>query len=122
MKTIALLAIFVITTVGLNADMQTTDTTVVHEKNVMNMDTKFAKDTAVTPADHELNKNIRSEITGWFSNDYNDIVIATNNGVVTITGFVPSQEAFDKLTTEVKEVKGVKEVHNNVQVRTAVDH
>lgn len=118
MNKLLLLSAFVLTTVGLHGvDVKSTDVPV--KDMFMKSDAKFAHDTAVTPADHDVNKAIRAEITGWLTNDYDEIVLATDNGVVVITGFVPNQASFDKLTTKVKEVKGVKEVKNNAQVRVA---
>lgn len=47
-----------------------------------------------------------------------DINVDTNNGVVTLTGAAPSQAAIDRATTIAKTVDGVKDVQNQLTVKT----
>lgn len=47
-----------------------------------------------------------------------DINVDTVNGVVTLTGAAPSQAAIDRATTIAKSVDGVKDVQNQLTVKT----
>lgn len=46
-----------------------------------------------------------------------DVQVETYNGVVQLSGFVPSQDAANAAVKAARDVSGVKEVRNDIQVR-----
>jgi len=48
----------------------------------------------------------------------NDVQVETDNGVVQLSGFVPTQDAANQAVTAARGVSGVKDVRNDIQVRT----
>ena len=86
--------------------------TVVADKKTAYNDTASSErnkqDSAVTDSDREINANIRNKLSGWFSKDYSNIVLRTDNGIVTITGSVDSSDDMKKINDKVKSVPGVK--------------
>lgn len=78
----------------------------------------FAQDTFATPADEQLNKKIRDNVSiGWLWNSYKDTALNTNNGVVTIVGVVDSPSDQQKLVTELQKIEGVKAVKSNLRIK-----
>jgi hypothetical protein len=80
-------------------------------------DPKYPNDRFKTEDDHSINKKIRGQITGWFSDHFKDIVITTADGVVVIDGFVDNVEDQKTLNDELKKINDVRSVTNNVQVK-----
>jgi hyperosmotically inducible protein len=80
-------------------------------------DNKYPQDRAASDADRILNAKIRDKISGWFTDSYKNITLNTSNGVVTINGFVSSNDDLTKLLKEVRKVDGVRNVNNNVQIK-----
>lgn len=78
---------------------------------------KYPQDTAATDADRALNAKIRDKLSGWFTNDYEQVVIKTNNGVVTISGFVEKYDDIQKVNDKLKDVSGVKSVNNQLSAK-----
>lgn len=78
----------------------------------------FSQDTFATPADEQLNKKIRDNVSiGWLWNSYKDTALNTNNGVVTIVGVVDSPSDQQKLVTELQKIEGVKAVKSNLRIK-----
>jgi osmotically-inducible protein OsmY len=77
--------------------------------------TKYPQDKYNTENDREINEKIRKKITGWFTDDYLNISIDTENGKTSIGGFVDNQDALDDLKEDVKKVQPNATI--NVQVR-----
>ena len=82
----------------------------------VNNNSKYPQDRGATDADRQLNIKIRDKITGWFSDPYKNVSLNANNGDVTITGTVKTNDDLTKLSKEVRKVDGVRSVNNNVQV------
>lgn len=78
---------------------------------------KFPQDRAATESDRQLNDKIRNKITGWFSDNFKHIALNTNNGVVTINGYVDSNNDIEKLQKELRKVEGVRSINAHIQVR-----
>ncbi len=66
-------------------------------------------------SDHEMNLKIRSAITNWKTNDYENIAINTSNGKTIVDGYVVSQEAKNFLFDNVRKIQP--NASFNVQVR-----
>lgn len=66
--------------------------------------------------DDELSKNVHDSLYGWISKRNNNIAFEVNDGVVTLTGFVESQEEKNKIEESVKNIRGVKQVDNKINV------
>lgn len=86
------------------------DSTFTNEK-------KHPGDQYKTQNDRLLNKKIRDQITGWFTDNYKEIIIKTADGVVVVEGFALSLDDHTKLNNEINKVEGVKSVKNNSQVK-----
>lgn len=80
-------------------------------------DSKFPQDQAGTDADREINRKIRSKITGWFTDNYKNIALDTSNGVVTLNGFVKSDDQNAKLINEIRNINGVKSINDHIQIK-----
>ena len=75
----------------------------------------FSHDTFVTPADEQLNKVIREKVSrGYLWDSYKEVILNTNNGVVTLAGTVADMADQEKLTKEIQKIDGVKEVKSNL--------
>ena len=78
-----------------------------------------SQDYAETNADRIINKKIREKLGGgWISSGYDTIGLKTTQGNVTITGTVETTSEVQKITDEVRKVDGVKNITNNVTVRS----
>lgn len=78
---------------------------------------KYPSDFAATEGDKELNSKIRNKLTGWFSNDYEAVVLRTNNGFVILAGTVNSPNDIKKVNDKVSSVSGVRSVYNQLSVK-----
>lgn len=76
-----------------------------------------AKDTGTTDKDRQINSKIRDKLTKWSPKGYETIVIATSNGVVTITGNVEKVQDIQKVSNDVRTVEGVKGINNRISVK-----
>lgn len=78
---------------------------------------KFAHDTFSTPADEQLNKKIRDNVSrGWLWDSYKEVRLNTNSGVVTLEGVVENASDQQKLMNEVQKIEGVKSVINHLRL------
>jgi osmotically-inducible protein OsmY len=77
---------------------------------------KFA-DTHSSPADEQLNKKIRDQISkGWIWDSYKNVILHTSNGIVVLSGKVSNMDDQLKLVSEIQKIEGVKAVTNNLTV------
>lgn len=86
---------------------------VVNEVKVEGVDTE-AKDDQI---EKELDRAFKED-DEW-DRDKLDLTFDSRAGVVTITGDAPSQATKDRVTARVKQVAGVKEVVNNLEIKPA---
>lgn len=72
-----------------------------------------------TPADTTLAQSIRQALlaNGASFQDYRNIRISANNGVVTVNGSVANQDQKDRISTILNNLTGVKQVNNQIEVR-----
>lgn len=77
-----------------------------------------SKDSAATESDRALNTKIRERLDKIAPLGYETIVIATSNGVVTVTGNLERVQDMQKLSTEIRHVDGVKSVTNKVTAKS----
>ncbi|KAF3362220.1 hypothetical protein PHSC3_001287 [Chlamydiales bacterium STE3] len=81
-------------------------------------DNEYPQDKASNETDRQINKRIRDLLgKGWFIDKYETVNLQTENGIVTIRGFVASFDDHRKLNEEVRKVEGVRSVNNNAQVK-----
>lgn len=77
--------------------------------------TKFAKDTFSSPSDQQLNRKIRDQISkGWIWDSYEDVILKTSNGNITLDGKISSKDDEQKLINEIQKIDGVKSVKSNL--------
>lgn len=90
----------------------------VNEDNVRESEKNYPQDTAATEADRQLNAKIREKISdGWFVRSYEIVTLRSNNGVVTLVGFVDSNDDIKKINDKLKEVDGIRSVNNQINVK-----
>lgn len=83
-------------------------------------DRQFPQDNYATPADDQLNKKIRDDVSrGWLWNSYKDVTLNTVNGVVTLNGTVDSIKDQQKLINEIQKVNGVKSIKSNLKIKNS---
>lgn len=81
-------------------------------------DNRFAQDKFSTPADQQLNKKIRDKVSsGIIWDSYKEITLNTNNGVVTIEGFVADMRDQQDLLNKIQKIDGVRAVRSNINVK-----
>jgi|GEM_PF-3457505 len=69
--------------------------------------------------DQDVVKSVHDVIGGgWFSRGYENVSFTVNNGVVTLRGTVNSLEQKNRLEEDLKKIKGVTRVDNQVTVAT----
>lgn len=96
--------------------MNRTATAPAAEKN--NAASKYPQDSAATAEDRDLNAKIRERIKGgWFSKEYDTLILRTSNGIVVISGTVDTDEDAQKVHDQVKKVEGVRSVNNQIAVK-----
>lgn len=67
--------------------------------------------------DEDINKNINTIVgSGWFSKGYENVSFGVNNGVVTLSGTVNSQDDKNKIQDAISRLGGVKQVVNQITV------
>lgn len=74
---------------------------------------------AETPADHAISNGLRDILISRpnIANAIPDVRITTHNGVVTISGIVPNNQAHDVILNAARNYPGVDQVVDNLQVR-----
>ncbi|HEV8053105.1 MAG TPA: BON domain-containing protein [Parachlamydiaceae bacterium] len=75
-------------------------------------------DSASTDKDRIINTKLRERFERMAPLGYETIVLATSNGVVTITGNLERVEDMQKISTEARHVDGVKSVTNKLTAKT----
>jgi len=72
-----------------------------------------------TPADRVISTGLRDTILAnqTFASDIQNLQIASNNGIVTISGTVANQDAHDFIISTAKNFNGVNRVVDKLQVR-----
>lgn len=99
-------------------DMHHNDVNEKQDSNNSSHKNDFSQDRGVTAADQKLNKKIRDTVSvGWLWNSYKEVVLNTNNGVVTVEGTVESNSEQQKLLTDIQKVAGVKQVKSNLRIK-----
>lgn len=70
--------------------------------------------------DSDVTKSVKDAVAADsdLSGFANTVIITTENGIVTITGFVDNQDAKAKVEAKVKAVSGVNQVKNNLEVKS----
>lgn len=96
---------------------QTTNTTPNTSSSDFTYADKYPRDTFTTEADHTLNARIRKKFSGWLKDNYEFIILHTDNGIVVIDGFVTSDDDRRKLSDAIRSIPGVRSVNNNAQVQ-----
>ena len=76
-----------------------------------------SKDTGTTEKDRQMNTQIRNKLTKWSPKGYETIVIATSNGVVTVTGNIDKVQDIQKISNDIRSVEGVKGINNKISVK-----
>ncbi|MET0267141.1 MAG: BON domain-containing protein [Duganella sp.] len=76
--------------------------------------TELAKDAV---ADSVITTKIKTELMAEPSLKSLDVKVETNNGKVSLSGFVPSQAEADRAATVARNVKGVSDVQNSLRVK-----
>jgi hyperosmotically inducible protein len=73
---------------------------------------------ATTPADDEITAAAKAALTADAQSAALPVSISTKQGIVMLSGNVPSAEAGDRVLQIVAAVSGVKEVRNEMRVKT----
>jgi osmotically-inducible protein OsmY len=104
---------------NLNSQITVQDPNAQKNPNPHQGDAKaFPQDTAASPADDQLNKKIRDNVSrGWLWNSYKEVRLNTNNGNVSLEGTVKSPSDQQKLVDEVQKVEGVRAVKSNLHIK-----
>lgn len=91
-------------------------TTSTRTPDTFTRDTTFARETT---DDRLISQRVHKalEDTPALETSINNIVIVTSNGVVTISGTVPSTQERDSIIRLVRNVSGVRQINNQIQVR-----
>lgn len=100
-----------------NNDKNYQDDRSYNDSKVEKTEKEYPRDTAASEQDRHINSKIRHKLSGWFTKGYETIILNTENGVVTITGYVETPDDVQKISKEVKNVEGVKTVNNRVSVQ-----
>jgi hyperosmotically inducible periplasmic protein len=77
----------------------------------------FNDGSAANRDDSDLASQVRSKLEANLP--ASALVVDSEEGVVTVTGTVPTQEQYDKITALAQEIKGVKSVNNTAKVAPA---
>lgn len=67
-------------------------------------------------SDRDLSKHVYEKLYGFISNGNQNIAFEVNEGVITLTGNVNSEEDKAKIENDLKKIDGVKEVNNKIKV------
>ena len=74
------------------------------------------EESKLTP-DEKIAKEIRYDLSpGMFSKGYDEVTSEVKNGTVTLSGTVQTQNDKEKLENEIRKIRGVRDVKNNVTV------
>lgn len=67
-------------------------------------------------SDQEIEKKIKSNLSSWFSNEYQNVSYDVNNGYVVLRGSVNTLEDKKKVEDAVRKIDGVKQINNQITV------
>ena len=81
-------------------------------------DRRGIDDTGAVVSDTWITTKVKSDLAVEKNVDATDISVHTYEGVVTLTGNVDNQAEADKAVRVASEIKGVKSVVNNMQVKS----
>lgn len=72
-----------------------------------------------TPADRVISNGVRNALISQqnLASDVQNVQITTHNGVVTLSGFVPTRDVRDSIVNTAQNYAGVRQVINNIQIR-----
>lgn len=88
------------------------------DSQLQNSERKYTNDFASNSQDRQLNAKIRDQLSnGWFSEDYEMLIIRTTNGAVIISGTVDKPEDIQKINDQIRSIEGVKSVNNQLMVK-----
>lgn len=88
------------------------------KSTAMAYDKSSPKDFAATDTDRLINSKIREQLVdGWFSRGYTDLVIRTNNGVVTVLGRVDKPSDVQNIVDKIQKIDNVKAVYANLEIQ-----
>jgi osmotically-inducible protein OsmY len=97
---------------------ETKDQDTYSDSQLIDSEKKYPRDSAATPQDRQLNAKIRDKISnGWFTKDYETVVLKTANGIVIITGTVDKPEDAQKVSDKIKDIAGIRSVNNQLSVK-----
>jgi osmotically-inducible protein OsmY len=74
-----------------------------------------------TQNDQQLTSKIQDSLRSAFSSKYNNVNATVNNGNVTLTGTVASQDDRNSLEEKVRGITGVQNINNQVRVQNQQD-
>lgn len=72
------------------------------------------------PKDSVITQHVETQLAEDRSGDLDGIVVATEGGTVTLTGTVPKAERKARAAELARQVKGVKRVKNDLEIRPDV--
>ena len=78
--------------------------------------TNYVEDIIETITDAAITSKVKAHFLTNKDINVNDISVETENGVVVLTGTVTSADIADKAVSITQQIKGVKEVINNIEI------
>lgn len=85
--------------------------------NAQGMGTQGAQDMQGSQTDMQMQKKIQDSLRSSFSSKYNNVNAMVNNGTVTLTGTVATQDDKMDLEKKVRTMDGVQGVNNQITVQ-----
>lgn len=79
---------------------------------------EFPQDRFVTASDHRINMDIRNKIYNQARDGFVHVILRTANGTVTLSGYVDSAAAKEKLMEAIHGIDGVNGIAGDVQIKT----
>jgi len=73
-----------------------------------------------TPRDSVISSNVEAQLAGEPSGGFSEILVATEDGTVTLMGTVHKAERKARAAELARQVKGVKRVKNDLEIRADV--
>jgi osmotically-inducible protein OsmY len=75
------------------------------------------QDTAATPQDKQINAQLRQRLKNLLSsNDFQAVIIKTQNGNVILVGTITKPEDIDKINEQLKSINGISKVDNQLKI------
>lgn len=92
------------------------------ETNTTTNPTMYEQNTMETAGDQAITTSLRNALTStsgqsWAASEYRNVLITSRNGVVTLSGTVPNSETRDTIANTARNLSGVRQVINNLQIR-----